>query len=640
MVSCAKLTSPAALRQPLERLYRDFDYGARLGRDAIQYPLRYADPADREIVALLTACLAYGRVDLFGRALEGALAVMGPSPVTFVREFDPARDATAFAGFIYRFNRPRDLVAFCVAARDLLARHGTLEKCFLAGDADPRGPIGPPLERFARAFLEADLHEVFSRGRRVARAPADPRGHPRREHEPGHRPHAPALAELEDGRGDHRAAGRARSRRSRQVRLRALSHAHGRRLSGPPGRRRLPAVRPARRLPSLEAGRSPSEASMTEVTGVLLGALLVVLAVLAWTLFGTRRELAEMRSQPPSSDPAVGLLKQELESVRREGREDQERLRREVGTLTGEVTRQLEQGMQLIQAGQTSMGARLDAATKVVGDVQGSLGTLQEATRRVAEIGREIQGLEQVLKSPKVRGGLGETLLERLLDEMLPREHWMTQHAFRSGEKVDAAIKIGERIVPVDAKFPLENFRRMLGETDDAQRRQHRKAFARDVKLRVDEIAKKYILPDEGTYDFALMNVPAENVYYEIAIRPEDADEEPIAAYALSRRVVPVSPNSIFAYLQVIVLGLRGLRIEANARRIQEDLARLGGDVAKLRGPLATLGRHLGNAQKQYEDAQRELDRLEMKLDEIGRKGAETELGAAPAEPPTLPGVV
>jgi len=379
---------------------------------------------------------------------------------------------------------------------------------------------------------------------------------------------------------------------------------------------------------------------MTEVTGVLLGALLVVLAVLAWTLFGTRRELAEMRSQPPSSDPAVGLLKQELESVRREGREDQERLRREVGTLTGEVTRQLEQGMQLIQAGQTSMGARLDAATKVVGDVQGSLGTLQEATRRVAEIGREIQGLEQVLKSPKMRGGLGETLLERLLDEMLPREHWMTQHAFRSGEKVDAAIKIGERIVPVDAKFPLENFRRMLGETDDSQRRQYRKAFARDVKLRVDEIAKKYILPDEGTYDFALMYVPAENVYYEIAVRPEDADEEPIATYALSRRVVPVSPNSMFAYLQVIVLGLRGLRIEANARRIQEDLARLGGDVAKLRGPLATLGRHLGNAQKQYEDAQRELDRLEMKLDEIGRKGAETELAGAPAEPPTLPGVV
>src|SRR5258708_19851383 len=96
MVSCAKLTSPAALRQPLERLYRDFDYAARLGRDAIQYPLRYADPADREIVALLTACLAYGRVDLFGRPLEGALAVMGPSPATFFPDFHPPPPAPAF----------------------------------------------------------------------------------------------------------------------------------------------------------------------------------------------------------------------------------------------------------------------------------------------------------------------------------------------------------------------------------------------------------------------------------------------------------------------------------------------------------------------------------------------------------------
>ena len=379
---------------------------------------------------------------------------------------------------------------------------------------------------------------------------------------------------------------------------------------------------------------------MNEVGGILLGALLVVLAVVAWTLFATRRELAELRGRPPATDPAVGLLKQEIETVRREGREDQDRLRTQVGTLTTEVTRQLEQGMKLLQAGQSSMGTRLDAATKVVGEVQGNLGKLIEVTRRVEDVGREIQGLEQVLKSPKMRGGLGETLLERLLDEMLPREHWATQHGFRSGEKVDAAIKIGERIVPVDAKFPLENFRRMLEQSEEGQRRALRKAFARDVKARVDEIAKKYILPDEGTYDFALMYVPAENVYYEIAVRPEDAGEEPIATYALAKRVVPVSPNSIFAYLQVIVLGLKGLRIEANARRIQEDLARLGGDVAKLRQPLATLGRHLGNAQKQHEDAQRELDKLETKLDEIGRKGGAAELGEARPEPPTLPGVV
>ena len=159
------MTSPDALLEPLERLYREFDYDARVARDALQYPLRYARPDDRELVALLTACLAYGRVDLFGRALDGVLAAMGDSPAQFVRDFEPRRDAPRFASFIYRFNRPRDVVAFCVAARDLLARYGTLEKCFLAGDGERSGPIGPALERFARAFLEADLGDVFGRQR-------------------------------------------------------------------------------------------------------------------------------------------------------------------------------------------------------------------------------------------------------------------------------------------------------------------------------------------------------------------------------------------------------------------------------------------------------------------------------------------
>ena len=162
------MTSAGALREPLERLYREFDYGARLARDAIEFPLRYAAADDREIVALLTTCLAYGRVDLFGRALGGVLNAMGPSPAAFVRDFDPVRDGRAFDGFLYRFNRPRDLVAFCVAARDLLARHGSLEKCFLAGDPDPAGPIGPALECFARAFLEGDARGLFPR-RRISR---------------------------------------------------------------------------------------------------------------------------------------------------------------------------------------------------------------------------------------------------------------------------------------------------------------------------------------------------------------------------------------------------------------------------------------------------------------------------------------
>jgi uncharacterized protein (TIGR02757 family) len=153
------------LREPLERLYRDFDWRARIEHDAIRFPLRYRDPRDREIVGLLTTCLAYGRVDLFSRELERVLGRMGPHPAAFVADFDPGRQAGTFEDFRYRFNRPRDLVAFCAASRDVLHRHGTLEKAFLAGDAEREGPIAPALEAFVRAFLEADLEHVFPRGR-------------------------------------------------------------------------------------------------------------------------------------------------------------------------------------------------------------------------------------------------------------------------------------------------------------------------------------------------------------------------------------------------------------------------------------------------------------------------------------------
>src|SRR5499426_2221956 len=162
------MTAVDRLRQPLERLYREFDYGVRVELDAIRFPLRYPAPRDRELVGLLAACLAYGRVDLFSAQLEGVLARMGPSPAAFVAGFDPRRDTAAFDEFIYRFNRPRDLVAFCVATRDLLARHGTLEKAFAAGDPDPAGPIGPA--RAALARLQAPVPAAL--GGRAVQAPA------------------------------------------------------------------------------------------------------------------------------------------------------------------------------------------------------------------------------------------------------------------------------------------------------------------------------------------------------------------------------------------------------------------------------------------------------------------------------------
>jgi len=386
---------------------------------------------------------------------------------------------------------------------------------------------------------------------------------------------------------------------------------------------------------------------------VVIGA--AISGLLLYFLFRVMAALRELRAGQRTPDQALLLLQRSIEDVRSESRAGQENtlgaVRKEMvdfggqvtqqlaqlsegvtgqlQTVTGEVNRQLQAGMELIQQAQATMGERLDRTTSVVSEVQGSLGKLDEGVKQVLEVGKDIAGLEQILKAPKLRGGLGETFLEQLLSQMLPREHYELQHQFRSGEKVDAVIRLSERLVPVDAKFPLENFQRMLEETEEERKKQARRAFVRDVKARVDEISKKYILPDEDTFDFALMYVPAENVYYEIIVRDDKVEDEPLLAYAISKRIIPVSPNSFYAYLRTILLGLKGLMIERNAREIMAVLGRLEGDLEKFREQFDVVGKHLTNAKNKYDDAGQLLARFEAKLTGIEGRG----------EQPSLPGL-
>ena len=240
------------------------------------------------------------------------------------------------------------------------------------------------------------------------------------------------------------------------------------------------------------------------------------------------------------------------------------------------------------------------------------LGKLSRATDQMLDVGKTISSLEDLLKPPKLRGGMGETLLEELLIQILPKGYYEFQHSYKSGDIVDAVISLGKRMVPVDSKFPLTQFRQYIQCTDKNEAKTYRKNFVRNVKKHIDDIANKYILPDEGTYDFALMYIPAENVYYETIIKEDN--EDGLYTYALKKKVIPVSPNSFYAYLQVIIYGLKGMRIEERAMEIINHLDRLNGDEKRMREEFNILGTHLNNARKKYEDTDRLLNRFEEKL--------------------------
>ena len=206
---------------------------------------------------------------------------------------------------------------------------------------------------------------------------------------------------------------------------------------------------------------------------------------------------------------------------------------------------------------------------------------------------------------------MGEALLENLLSQVLPKEHYQAQYRFKNGDVVDAVIRLGERLVPVDAKFSLENFQKMMEAADEPAKDSFRKKFIQDIKNRINEIAAKYILPAENTYDFALMYIPAENVYYEVIIK------EDIFSYSMSKKVIPVSPNTFYAYLQVICLGLRGLKVEENAKMILKSLGGLSIETDKLKEDFDILGNHLLNANTKYADAQKHLDKVSVRLTDI-----------------------
>lgn len=350
---------------------------------------------------------------------------------------------------------------------------------------------------------------------------------------------------------------------------------------------------------------------------IYLAVLLVFLTVLLsggfiWLVFRSKQE-----------EMSIPLLQQQILEL-------QKQVRDSLSEGNKRMDERLESISRLMADSNKTMGERLEGAAKAVGDVQKGLGELSVATVQMIDVGKDISKLQDILRAPKLRGVMGETFLSELLAQILPSKYYEMGYCFRSGEKVDAIVRIGKMLVPIDSKFPLENFKRLIESKTEEERKINRKSFIRDVKKHVDAIAQKYILPDEGTYNFALMYIPAENVYYEIIMTNDDlGNKTSICDYAIGKHVIPVSPNSFYAYLQVIVMGLKGLDIEKSAREVMNYLGRLQGDLGRFQEDFEVVGKHIYNAKNKYDEAEKKLERLDDKLLNASENTAELKSGSA-----------
>jgi DNA recombination protein RmuC len=327
---------------------------------------------------------------------------------------------------------------------------------------------------------------------------------------------------------------------------------------------------------------------------VVIVLIVSVLGLLVWLIsvnFAGRKEIAGQVA-------GISLLQQQLESLKAAQDKTSENLQKS------------------LQAGQTNLSQSLQSSQQVLSRLNTQIGELQGTNTQMLRIGNDVRRLEDILSSPKLRGQMGEWSLENLLSQILPKDSYELQYTFKDGKVVDALIKMADYSVSVDAKFPLPSFEKIIKAETDGEKTKLRKQFLKDVTAHIDKIASDYIRPAEGTLDFALMYIPAENVYYETIVKYVGETQD-ILQYSLEKKVIPVSPNLLYVYLMTVVMGLHGLQIEKQAAEIRQNLKRLNASFADFLSNWDTLGKHLRNAYSQYDDGSKKLDRFGLQLSQI-----------------------
>ncbi len=355
---------------------------------------------------------------------------------------------------------------------------------------------------------------------------------------------------------------------------------------------------------------------------VLIGVVIVVAALVLWLVLQTSQE----QKKSAALESQLNELRRDLQTIgtaQAQSTGQMATIGQSVAQRLENVTKTLQDGVlnsaQIATQGQTAIANELKNTREQIGNIQKQLGEFQELGRGISSATKSLEG---ILGGAKTRGLLGEVTLGRLLEDSLPASQYAVQYRFSSGEAADAVIFLRDKkLVAVDSKFPLDAFRRISAEGEEAKR-----AFATAVKGHADSIAKKYIVPNEGTLDLALMFVPSETVYYEM-LMTLDSKGEALDSYCRGKNIIAVSPNTLYAHLCVIHLGLRGMQIEENAKRISAGLSGIQKNMATFTDVFEKLGTHLKNAQQSYGEADKRLEKTQNTLDSlVGTSAADASL--------------
>jgi len=345
------------------------------------------------------------------------------------------------------------------------------------------------------------------------------------------------------------------------------------------------------------------------MTAVLIAGLIIVAALVAWVALqntqsqrrtqSVESQMTELRRDLQTMATAQAQSAGQIASI---GQSVTQRLDSVTKTLQDGVS----QSAQISAQSQAAMANELKNSQQTLGEIQKQLGAVQLAGSQMSQTAETLQN---ILGGAKTRGSLGEVTLERLLEDCLPKNRFARQHRFSSGEIADAVIFLRDKLLSIDSKFPLDAYRRIAEEGEEARR-----AFATAVKNHADAISKKYVLPEEATLPVALMFVPSESVYYEL-LMTTDAKSTPLDEYCRSKNVVAVSPNTLYANLQIILMGLQGMQIEENAKNLRANLAGLQSQLRKFVDPFEKLGTHLKNAAQSYAEADKRFEKAETSVE-------------------------